>query len=72
MDAITVSAKFAAFNWFTEISCGKYNSQNAAARFAEENWEHFLAHANKGLGRLLVRLSKRSRARNKRGHVEVA
>ena len=58
MDAITVSAKFVAYNWFSEIASGKYDSQSEATRFAEENWKHFLANADKGLGRLLIRLSR--------------
>jgi hypothetical protein len=59
MDAIAVSAKFAAYTWFTETAAGKHASQAEAARFAEENWERFLAHADKGLGRLLIRLIRR-------------
>lgn len=66
MDAITVSAKFAAYTWFVETACGKAPSQREAARFAEANWEHFLGHADKGLGRLLIRLS-RSRPVKKAG-----
>jgi len=72
MDAITVSAKFAAYNWFTEISCGKHNSQIEAKRFADDNWKYFLAHADQGLGRLLIKLSKIPSARNKRGQEEAA
>ena len=66
MDAITISAKFAAYTWFTETVCGKRESQHEAMRFAEENWERFLAHADKGLGRLLIRLSKPGSARTGR------
>jgi hypothetical protein len=58
MEAITVSAKFAAYTWFAETEAGKGASQQEAARFAEENWESFLAHADKGLGLLLLRLSR--------------
>jgi hypothetical protein len=66
MDAITISAKFAAYTWFTETAAGKDASQAEAARFAEENWEHFLSHADKGLGMLLIRLNRRRRARGAR------
>ena len=62
MDAITVSAKFAAYTWFTETLAGKHASQEAAARFSEENWVRFLAHADKGLGLLLLRLGRASRS----------
>jgi hypothetical protein len=72
MDAITVAAKFAAYNWYTEVSCGKGNSQDLAVRFADENWEYFLAHADKGLGCLLMRLSKARLARTKRGQERAA
>ena len=66
MDAIAVSAKFAAYAWFTETLAGKHASQREAARFAEGNWEHFLAHADKGLGLLLIRLGSRRSARQVR------
>jgi hypothetical protein len=73
MDAITVSAKFAAYTWFTETETGKTASQAEAARFAEENWERFLSHADKGLGRLLIRLSRRrSTGKARRRHREAA
>jgi hypothetical protein len=58
MDTITVSAKFAAYTWFVETACGKPPSRREAARFAEANWERFLGHADKGLGLLLIRLSR--------------
>lgn len=66
MDAITISAKFAAYSWYTETICGKYTSQHEAVRFAVENWKHFLGHADKGLGRLLIRLSKSRASRSGR------
>jgi hypothetical protein len=66
MDAITVSAKFAAYTWFTETAAGKGASQAEAERFAEENWERFLACADGGLGRLLIQFSRRRPARKVR------
>jgi hypothetical protein len=65
MDAITISAKFAAYTWFTESADGKSASQEEAALFADQNWERFLGCANKGFGRLLIRLA-RQRARTAR------
>jgi hypothetical protein len=72
MDAITVSAKFAAYTWFTETEAGKVASQAEAARFTEENWERFLGYADKGLGRLLIRLSRRRTGKARRRHREAA
>jgi hypothetical protein len=67
MEAIAVSAKFAAYTWFTETATGKHASQQEAARFAEENWGRFLAFADKGFGLLLIRLGKRRPASKGRG-----
>jgi hypothetical protein len=72
MDAIAVSAKFAAYTWFTETAAGKDASQQEAARFAEENWERFLGCAHKGLGSLLIRLSRRRVGKSRRKHREAA
>ena len=72
MDPITISAKFAAYTWFNETVSGKRDSQSEAKRFADENWEHFLAHADKGLGNLLIRLNQPRSARKQRKREEVA
>jgi hypothetical protein len=73
MDPITISEKFAAYTWFTETCGEKLASQGEATRFAEENWEHFRTHANKGLGELLIRLSRtRSTGKGRRRRAKVA
>ncbi len=72
MEAIAISAKFAAYIWFTETLAGKHASQREAARFAERNWKHFLGHADKGLGLLLIRLSRRRPAQCARRKSKVA
>jgi hypothetical protein len=60
MDPITVSAKFAAYTWISEVAGA---TPEQASRFAEENWRHFLHAADKGTGRLLARLAKPRRKR---------
>jgi hypothetical protein len=62
MEPLTVSAQFAAYTWFCECHSG---SAAEAMAFARENWTAFLGHADKGLGRLLIRLG-RSRQRKGR------
>jgi len=66
MDAITLSAKFAAYTWFTECVRGNGAFPDEAAHFANENWEQFLTHADKGWGRLLARLARPARSRARR------
>ena len=58
MDAITISAKFAAYTWYSECVAAQGDARDEAARFAEENWRHFLGHANEGLGRLLIQIAR--------------
>jgi hypothetical protein len=66
MDAITLSAKFAAYTWFTECARGSDAAHDEAARFTSENWEHFLNHAHKGWGRLLARVARPAKVRRSR------
>jgi hypothetical protein len=66
MQATTLSAKFAAYTWFTECARGGNASPAEARRFARENWRLFLACADQGWGRLLARLARTSKARRKR------
>ena len=60
MDPITVSAKFAAYTWVTEVAAA---TPEQASRFAEGNWRHFLRAADEGAGRLLARLARPRRKR---------
>lgn len=60
MDSITISARFAAYTWYVEAARGKDVSREEAARFVDANWQQFLSHADKGLGRLLRRLARRA------------
>jgi hypothetical protein len=72
MDAITISAKFAAYTWYVECARGKDASREEAAHFANENWRHFLNHANTGLGRLLSRIARPRRTRPARRRIAAA
>jgi len=68
MDPCEVSARFAAFVWFTDRDGKAAAGQEEAQLFARENWPSFLACANEGLGRLLIRVGRvrRTKARRRR------
>lgn len=57
MDAVEVSAMFAAYVWSIGRNRGRVVSEEEAISFARENWQAFLPNAHKGLGRLLIRLA---------------
>jgi hypothetical protein len=63
MDAIQVSAKFAAFVWHDEMVL---KDRHASNQFAKENWPTFLPCANEGLGRLLLKIAEPRRERAKK------
>ncbi len=72
MKARKVAAQFAAYTWYQENHKGQ-QSQSEAARFAKENWTAFLAVADEGWGRLLIRIAsgrakQRGRQWRKRYH----
>jgi hypothetical protein len=75
MEARKVAAQFAAYTWFENIYEDQA-SDAAKARFANENWEHFLPIANEGLGRLLLdiapRRSSKAQKRNRRSQPKLA
>jgi hypothetical protein len=65
MKARKVAAQFAAYTWYQENRGGR-QSQAEAIRFARENWTAFLAVADEGWGRLLIRIgSERGKSRRK-------
>jgi hypothetical protein len=66
MNALKVSAQFAAFVWYSEMKQGAA-SRAEAAGFARENWVAFLPSAHEGLGRLLIRVARQPVARRGRG-----
>jgi hypothetical protein len=68
MDALTLSAQFAAYTWYEECRSEKPASQEQTLKFARENWGAFLGVAHEGLGRLLLRIGRldRPKARRKR------
>jgi hypothetical protein len=60
MTPLQVAAKFAAFVWYTNSrDASDKTIQQEARQFAKENWQAFLPIAHEGLGRLLIRVSKR-------------
>ena len=63
MDALTLSAQFAAYTWYNECHDGKTDSQEQALQFACENWVAFLGNAHEGLGRLLIRVGHLDRSK---------
>jgi hypothetical protein len=55
MDAMKISAQFAAYVWYTKrVAFGR---EADAAEFAKANWAKFLPLAHVGLGRLLRRIA---------------
>jgi hypothetical protein len=66
MNALKVSAQFAAFVWYSEMRPGTA-SRAEAAEFARENWVAFVPSAHEGLGRLLIRVARPPVARRGRG-----
>jgi hypothetical protein len=68
MDPITISAKFAAFCWYTTKYAEHPQAQEKAVLFARFKWPSFVPLAHKGLGKLLLRIGrKRSKALAKAG-----
>ena len=63
MRARKVAAQYAAYTWYQENYSGQ-QSPDEAIRFAKENWTAFLSVADKGWGRLLIRIaSERAKRR---------
>ena len=65
MKARKVAAQYAAYTWYQENLTGQ-QSPSEAIRFAKENWTAFLSVADKGWGRLLIRIaSERAKRRGR-------
>lgn len=62
MNPLQVSAQYAAFVWFTNRNKGTATPEEAR-RFAQDNWTRFLPAAHEGLGRLLIRISRKRESR---------
>ena len=65
MEPLKLSAQFAAYVWYTEVR--RQTTTGEALRFAGDNWKSFLASADRGWGKLLMRLARPGRARIKGG-----
>jgi hypothetical protein len=66
MNPLKMSAKFAAYVWYSGVRQGRATREEAL-RFAEENWVPFLPCAQEGWGKLLIRAARLRRARVRRG-----
>jgi hypothetical protein len=59
MKPLQVAARFAAFAWYADYRQALSRTVQAEARrFSRQNWRVFLPLADKGLGRLLLRIAK--------------
>jgi hypothetical protein len=65
MKARKVAAQYAAYNWYQENRTGQ-KSPGESIRFARENWTAFLSVADKGWGRLLIRIASKQAKRHGR------
>ncbi len=66
MSPLKVSAQFAAFVWFSGQGAGRSADADEAIRFARANWAAFLPCAQKGIGRLLIRVGELDRPKARR------
>jgi hypothetical protein len=69
MDAIRMSAEYAAFVWYSNKIGNDAKTVEEARLFARDNWVPFVAVADPGWGRLLMRLT---RGRQKAARAEKA
>ena len=65
MKARKVAAQYAAYNWYQENRT-EQKSPGESIRFARENWTAFLSVADKGWGRLLIRIASKRPKRHGR------
>jgi hypothetical protein len=67
MGPLELAARFGAFAWYIENrQASSPVIEEEAQRFADENWQAFLAVANEGWGRLLNEIMHSSRHRHRR------
>jgi hypothetical protein len=57
MDALKISAQFAAYIWYMEMKDEATTAKEEGVRFARENAMVFSSCAHEGLGQLLIRLA---------------
>jgi hypothetical protein len=57
MNPTQIAAQFAAYTWYLNGNAGRPAAEEEASEFARDNWARFLRCADKGLGRLLIRLA---------------
>ena len=66
MDALTISAQFAAYTWYMEMKDEATTAKEEGVRFAREHATAFTSCAHEGLGRLLIRLAAGGRGVRRR------
>jgi hypothetical protein len=66
MSPLTISAQFAAYIWFTAQPQNANKGRKVAMQFARQRWVDFLPLANRGLGRLLLRMMRTPEQRKQR------
>ncbi len=58
MDPNQVSAQFAAYVWYSSQQPNDPRSAGKAIRYAKRHWAEFLPCADRGIGRLLIRVAE--------------
>jgi hypothetical protein len=67
MSPLQVAARFAAFVWYSSHrKAPERVIREEAKQFAEQSWDAFLPIAQKGLGRLLLRVAEVPATRQRR------
>jgi hypothetical protein len=61
MNALEVAARFTALRWYQEM---RPHRRQEAIRFSKTHWAAFLPYANPGLGRLLMRITRKRKTRS--------
>lgn len=72
MSPLETAARFAAFVWFSKVTAPARAAPEEARLFARENWEAFLSVANRGLGRLLLRIARMPPGKKRRSRKRCA
>jgi hypothetical protein len=63
MHPLIISAQFAAYTLFKNVNGEDASAEQEARRYARTNWPLFFDCADRGLGRLLLRVARGKRKR---------
>ena len=73
MTPLEVAARFAAFVWYmNNRETANAIKQAEAQQFSKKNWEVFLPVAHEGWGRLLLRIAKAKKTRQRRARLSAS